>query len=247
MDERIGVRFLEETRYERMGSSDQEKGLPQPPLQTLLGTSERIELPDPHAAGLENDGLPELLSRRTSLRTYTGDPLSLEELAFLLWSTQGVRKVNPDRWSMRIVPSAGARHALETVLLVNRVDGLAPGLYQYLALDHQLAPMPCERRPAEALTEACLGQSFIEASAVTFAWVADRYRMAWRYGERGTRYLHLDAGHVCQNMYLAAEAIGAGACAIGAYDDGSVDALLGLDGVERFTIYLAAVGKRGRA
>ena len=68
--------------------------------------------------------------------------------------------------------------------------------------------------------------------------------MSWRYGQRGYRYLHLDAGHACQNLYLAAEAIGCGACAIAAFSDEAVDELLGLDGQSRFTIYLAAVGRR---
>ena len=81
-------------------------------------------------------------------------------------------------------------------------------------------------------------------SAVTFAWIADRQRMAWRFAGRGMRFLFLDAGHVYQNLYLAAESIGAGACAIGAFDDEALCKALGLDGVHRFPIYLASVGKR---
>jgi len=91
---------------------------------------------------------------------------------------------------------------------------------------------------------ACLGQESVAASAVTFVWTAVPYRTTWRYGERGYRYMHLDAGHVCQNLYLAAEAIEAGACAIGAFSDDAMNELLGLDGVKQFVIYLAAVGKR---
>ncbi|MFH1570318.1 MAG: SagB/ThcOx family dehydrogenase, partial [Gemmatimonadota bacterium] len=81
-------------------------------------------------------------------------------------------------------------------------------------------------------------------SAVTFFWVAVPRRTTWRYVERGYRYLHLDAGHVCQNLYLAAESIGAGTCAIAAFDDDALIDILGLDPQEAFVIYLATVGKR---
>jgi SagB-type dehydrogenase family enzyme len=142
------------------------------------------------------------------------------------------------------VPSAGARHAFETYLLVNNVEGLAPGLYRFLALSHQLAQVEVETGLADRITRACLDQSHVKRSAVTFFWSAVPYRMAWRYGERGYRYLHLDAGHVCQNLYLAAEVIGAGVCAIAAFDDEALNRLLGFDGEEQFVIYLATVGKR---
>jgi len=80
--------------------------------------------------------------------------------------------------------------------------------------------------------------------AVTFIWAADFYRMSWRYGERGLRYIYIDAGHVCQNLYLAAEAINSGVCAIGAYEDDIINEILGLDGENQFTVYVATLGKR---
>ena len=97
---------------------------------------------------------------------------------------------------------------------------------------------------ADKLVDACLGQVFIKNSAVTFIWVAVPYRMTWRYSERGYRYMFLDAGHVGQNLYLAAEGIDCGACVIGAYDDDAVNNLLGFDGKELFVIYMASVGKK---
>ncbi|MCX6100554.1 MAG: SagB/ThcOx family dehydrogenase, partial [Candidatus Bipolaricaulota bacterium] len=118
------------------------------------------------------------------------------------------------------------------------------GLYQYLAVEHRLLAASSFSVTSSELAGSCLGQKAIESAAVTFVWVAVRERMTWRYGDRGVRYLYLDAGHVCQNLYLACEAIGAGACAIGAYDDAAANALLHPDGAERFVIYLASVGKR---
>jgi SagB-type dehydrogenase family enzyme len=129
-------------------------------------------------------------------------------------------------------------------LLINRVEGLAPGLYRFLAIEHKLLEVDLKPGLADRMVDACLQQRFVKSSAATFIWSAVVYRMAWRYTERGYRYLHLDAGHVCQNLYLAAAAIGCGACAIAAFDDEAVNQLLGLDGEEQLAIYLATVGKR---
>lgn len=146
--------------------------------------------------------------------------------------------------TLRTVPSAGARHAFETYLLINRVDGIQPGLYRYIALEHALLAVDLAEGIAQRLTDACYYQKQVLHSAVTFFWAAALERMAWRYVERGYRYLHLDAGHVCQNLYLAAEVIRAGVCAIGAFDDETLNGLLGLDGENDFVVYAASTGKR---
>ena len=124
------------------------------------------------------------------------------------------------------------------------MEGLEPGLYRYLALKHQIARLPAPADFNQQLTQACLNQSHVANSAVTFVWVADAQRMTWRYVERGYRYMFLDAGHVCQNLYLLAESIGCGVCALAAYDDDLVNAALHLDGENHFAIYLATLGKR---
>jgi len=243
--DRIGELFLRQTRYENLVPSDQEKGLPQPALQRIFAAGTPVPLPS--SAGLRTPAqdLRAAIEARSSLRKYADAPLSLDELAYLLWCTQGVKRSDPERWTLRTVPSAGARHAFETMLLVNRVEGLPPGLHQYLALEHELRAFASDDDVAQQLAAACLGQQMLETCAVAFLWAADRNRMAWRYGERGMRYLFLDAGHVCQNLYLAAEAIGAGACAIAAFNDDQVNDVLGLDGIDAFTTYIATVGKRG--
>ena len=118
-------------------------------------------------------------------------------------------------YTLRNVPSAGGRHALETYLLVNRVDSLDPGLYRYLAFSNRLLPIDTRPGLSDRTMAACFGQAFVRASAVTFIWSCVIYRMSWRYSERAYRLVHLDAGHVCQNLYLAGEQIGCGTCAIG--------------------------------
>jgi len=145
--------------------------------------------------------------------------------------------------ALRTVPSAGCRHALETYLAVFRVTGLEKGLYRYLPVGHELVLL---KKPEGLETEtarAALGQRFAGRSAVTFLWTAVPYRMEWRYGDAAYKVIALDAGHVCQNLYLACEAIGAGTCALAAYDQEKADRLAGVDGEEEFVIYMAPVGK----
>lgn len=245
MTDSIGRQFMSQTRYRFLQPSDQNKGLPQPSLQLDYDHGRRlIELPEPAALQVGSVDLRQAIEARRSVRRYARTPLTLAELSFLLWSTQGVKEVADRQVTLRLVPSAGARHAFETYLLVNNVAGLAPGLYRFLALEHQLVELDLSPAMADLVTEACWRQQFVKSSAVTFIWTAVVYRMAWRYGERGYRYLHLDAGHVCQNLYLAAEAVHGGVCAIAAFNDEAMNELLELDGEEQFVIYLATVGKR---
>ena len=244
MSQRIGDAFLDATKYRNLGPSEQKQGVAQPPLHATLRDGARIPLPSPQSLDLGGMQLREAIEARRSLRTYAEKPLALEELSFLLWCSQGVKPESTDKYTLRTVPSAGARHAFETLLLVNRVDGLDPGLYQYDAAAHGLIQWESPVDVTGQLTAACLKQPTVGNSAVTFIWMAEWVRMAWRYGERGLRYLFLDAGHVCQNLHLAAESISAGACAIGAFSDDEINQLLGLDGTDRFVVYLAGVGKR---
>jgi len=168
----------------------------------------------------------------------------LAELSFLLWATQGIRQRLNRATALRTVPSAGARHALETYLCVFQVEGLEPAIYRYLPLEHEMLrefPMPPDARAK--LTDAALGQSFVAEAAVTFIWTAIPYRMEWRYGLTAHKLIALDAGHVCQNLCLACEAIGAGTCAVAAYHQQLMDRLVQVDGAEEFVVYLAPVGK----
>jgi SagB-type dehydrogenase family enzyme len=242
----IGKLFMEETKFQKLGASNQVKGYRQPPLEMEFDHDAGIiDLPRPDYFKCGGDaGFNSVISKRCSRRSYSDEPLTAEELSYLLWCTQGVKNVVGDTVTYRNVPSAGARHAFETYILANKVAGLNPGLYRFAAIAHKLVEFDLSMGVAEKVTAGCLGQKFVLNSAATFLWVADTYRMTWKYGQRGYRYLHLDAGHVCQNLYLAAEAIGAGACAIGAFDDDALNGLLGLDGINHFVIYAAAVGKK---
>jgi SagB-type dehydrogenase family enzyme len=239
------MEFMEKTKYRFIGRSDQQRGLPQPPLELPPCLSGKIiDMPCPESLDIPPVDLRTAIERRRSVRSYLRVPMSLEELSFLLWCTQGVQQIHGSQATFRTVPSAGARHAFETFLLVNDVDGLEPGLYRFLALTHQLQQVDPDPTVAHRITSACFDQQFMLRSSAVFLWTAVPYRMTWRYGERGYRDLHLDAGHVCQNLYLAAEAAGCGVCAVAAFDDDRMNELLGINGTDQFLIYLATVGKK---
>ena len=143
----------------------------------------------------------------------------------------------------RTVPSAGARHAFETYLFVQNVEGISEGFYRYLPLEHQLYFEFQEEQGAQKIVQATFTQTFIGKAPLVFIWSVIPYRMEWRYDIAAHKVILLDAGHVCQNLYIACEAIGAGTCAIAAYDQEGMDSLLRLDGEDEFVIYLAPVGK----
>jgi len=240
-----GREFMEKTKYEHLDRSDQVKGLPQPPLTLPPAEGKPVHrLPDPGEAPRRALDLWDAINNRVSIRAYGEEPLSLEELSYLLWCTQGVKDATNRPATLRTVPSAGARHCFETYVLVNRVEGLRRGLYRFLATKHRLQEVDTDPGIAERITQACFNQHFVMQSAATFIWTAVAYRIMWRYGERGYRYMHLDAGHVCQNLYLAAEAVGCGACAIGAFYDDALNEALQIDGVEQFAVYVGVLGKK---
>jgi SagB-type dehydrogenase family enzyme len=238
--------YLEASKYQNMPDSQQKKGITQPPLQMAYeADAQLISLPDPQECTLSESDFKNIIQKRESRRQYIVKELSQSEFSYLLWATQGVKEVNEAKtFTRRTVPSAGARHPFETYLLINQVQGLAQGLYRYLALEHKLLLLEASADINQKITEACLKQKHVQTSAVTFCWVADIARTYWRYGERSFRYILLDAGHVCQNLYLAAETIQCGVCAIAAFDDDLMNTALGVDGIHLFTAYIATLGKR---
>jgi len=246
MKNNAGNEFMIKTRYANVSTSPQNGGvIPQPPLELPVPEGiELIELLKPEKIHLLPIDLRSAIETRRTIRAYAKTPLNLEETAYLLWVSQGVKHVSTRPSTARTVPSAGARHAFETLLLANRITGLEPGLYRYAAIEHGLLPLNADKEIAEKLAHACLDQSQLTNCAAAFIWVVVVERMFWRYAERGYRYLHLDAGHVCQNLALGAEQIGCGICPIAAFDDEQLNQTLGLDGEEQFVIYLATVGKK---
>lgn len=228
------------------GRTDQHRGVAPPPIQKPRDPQAPVTpLPGPStfAGSIGEIVLKDAILRRESRRRYSDEPLSTAELSFLLFATQGVREIPHPAASLRTVPSAGARHSFETYLLAANVEGIDAGLYRYLPVEHALLFQGQVKEMAHRVTRACLGQRFVGQGAVTFVWATIPYRMEWRYGPLAHRVILMDVGHVCQNLYLACEAIGAGTCGVAAYDQQAMDDLVGVDGQDEFTVYLAPVGK----
>ncbi len=239
--------FLKDTVRQTIDFSrtDQSRGVPAPPVEKPFATdAKRVDLAAAGQwQGVGSVDLQSAVRNRQSRRDFSGGPLTLEELSFLLWATQGIRQQLDTGTALRTVPSAGARHALETYLCVFNVEGLDAALYRYLPVEHQLLFEFEEERVSRKLIQASLGQTFVGESAVTFIWTAIPYRMEWRYGLAAHKVIAVDAGHVCQNLDLACEAVGAGTCAVAAYHQELMDQLLRVDGSDEFVVYLAPVGK----
>ena len=222
--------------------TDQRKKIPMPSIQKAYSEKDaiKVDLIEPDSFTIGNMSFFEVINKRRSRRGFTNDFLSLEELSFLLWATQGISKENK---LLRTVPSGGARHPFETYLYIQKVTDINAGLYRYLPIEHKLLFLSDDNSLAERITEACCEQDFAGECAVTFIWTTVPYRTEWRYDVLSHKVIALDAGHLCQNLYLACESINCGTCAIGAYHQEKIDNIIGVDGVDEFTIYISPVGK----
>jgi SagB-type dehydrogenase family enzyme len=242
--------FLKGYSGDWRGDTDQSKGITEPSfLKDVPEDAVTVDLAKPDTLLLGNAPLADVIVQRRSTRRFSKASLDNEELSFLLWCTQGISETVRDDAGeilhhLRTVPSGGARHPLETYLAIHRVDGIRPGVYRYLPDSHSLLLVAEASDLPALMTRLCYGQAYAGEASVVFIWAAIPYRTEWRYGYIAHRMIAMDAGHVCQNLYLAAESIGAGACAMLAYDQEGTDSLIGVDGSDEFAIYLAAVGKK---
>ena len=224
--------------------SDQMSGVPAPPLEKAIpDNATLIDLPAVDDLSLGTMPLIQAFKKRRSHRVFNDDFFSLEELAYLCWSVAGVHEIGPNHiWTKRTSPSGGARHPFETYLVIKRVEGLEPGIYRYSGLRHQLVLVKTGDGYCQYLADNAM-QKFVKDSAVVFAWTVVPYRNEWRYIFTSAREMAMDIGHYCENLYLAAESLGAGTCGVASYEQDILDEMLEVDGKEEFTIYIAPVGK----
>lgn len=224
-------------------ATDQANQVPMPEIEKAFHGAVRVDLPQ--AADLELPAMTvaEAIGSRRSRRVYQAQEMKLEELSYLLWATAGIRSKRPHR-ILRMTPSAGNRHSEETYLAVFRVEGLKPGIYRYLPLEHQLGLVAEYPDLYDRVNRAARMQLFASRCNVLFIWTSIPYRTEWRYDFASAKVIALDMGHICQNLYLACESIGYGTCALAAYDQKAADALVGVDGEDEFTVYMAPVGRQ---
>ncbi|HID69941.1 MAG TPA: SagB/ThcOx family dehydrogenase [Desulfobacterales bacterium] len=241
LEECTGYQYLRETVYDR----ETIKKVKRPAIAQVetfkhYPDAEKIELP--RTWQLTEARITPLLQNRRSLRKYDEEPVKLEELAFMLWASQGIT-AKSGKYSFRTAPSGGALYPVETYISVNHIADLEPGLYHFDVESFSLNRLS-DRESAEAVATACLNQKFMANSAVVFLWSAVIRRCMSKYGNRGMRYIFLDAGHICQNLLVAAEATGCGGGPVAAFYDDEVNELLGLDSQEETILYAASVGKK---
>jgi len=241
-----------------MGESDQKKGLPHPPHAKLLDKSLHkgpvILLPafNELDGPVVCDSYRELLDRRRSKRAYFKDEvLSQAQLAFMLWSAMGIqefRGVN-DAASLRPSPSGGARHPFNLYVAIRSVEGLEPGLYLYLPLENvgekrvSIVRVGDIDNYPETITQMMAGQKWATRAPAIIIATCDAYRAEWRYGTASHRVILIDLGHLGQNLMLSATSMGLGSCCMAAYDQEMCDQILGVDGVDEYTVYAVSVGK----
>lgn len=202
-----------------------------------IGIGERIQLPKPRYES--ETSVEEALVQRRSIRDYSGENLTLEELSQLLWAAQGI--TGP--WGGRTAPSAGALYPLELYIVVGDVEGLDRGVYRYGPEEHELEKVKNGDVRAE-LADAALGQEFIGDAAIDIVFSAVYERTTVKYRERGVRYVYLEAGHAAQNVYLQAVALDLGTVTIGAFYDNDVKDVVGIQEQEN-PLYIMPVGRKG--
>ena len=196
-----------------------------------------LELPSPRPE--EGLSIEAGLHARRSVRSYRTQGLDLSQVGQILWAAQGV--TDEDR-GFRTAPSAGATFPLEVYLVAGEVRGLEPGVYRYIPRQHRLE-MISEGDVRDQLHSVALGQSPVLEAPASLVITAVYARTTGRYGDRGIRYVHMEAGHASQNVYLQCESLELVTVAIGAFDDDGVKTLLDLPG-EETPLYLMPVGRR---
>lgn len=230
--------------YNEDFESDQDLKRPQPPLvkAPMRPAEAAIRLPL-EFEGLTTANLTDLLFARKSNRVYTQETISLQQLSYLLWATQGIKDIRGKAYAtIRTVPCGGARHEFETYLIVRNVEGLEPGAYHYLPMGHQLEFLYPVADLENVVSDSLCEQHWAAKASVIFYWSMVPYRAEWRYGIYAHRIAMVDIGHVGENLYLAATALGLGTCGIGAFQHEQCNRLFGLDEKEEYIVYTAPVG-----
>jgi SagB-type dehydrogenase family enzyme len=238
MTEKIGDDFQKQTKYQRGkigGFLDWSK---KPKIYKQYPNSQKIQLTIPKQ--IKTLSLDETIKNRKSIRIYQEKSLSLEQVAYLLWSITGIQRTQRG-YDFRNVPSAGALYPIETYLFTKNTKNLQTGLYHYNIKQNTLEELKLGDVSA-SLAKACLGQSMFTSAPITLIWSAIFERSKWKYKQRAYRYVYLDCGHIGQNLALSATALGLGSCQIGAFYDDEVNKILKLDGENESAIYLSTVG-----
>jgi SagB-type dehydrogenase family enzyme len=235
----VGDDFQRETKYTRNkvlgGNLDWEN---KPEIYKSYSVCKSVMLPSQPKEG--SALFTDVLRKRRSTRAFSNQPLTKQDLAFLLWASTGIQR-REQGYEFRTVPSAGALYTTETYLVANNVEDLESGIYHYNIQKHMLEELKTGRFGGE-LAHAALDQKMCSNASVVLVWTAVFQRSKWKYSQRAYRYVYLDTGHVAENLALAAVSINCGSCEVGAFYDDEVNSIVGVDGKEESAICLCVVG-----
>lgn len=241
---KMGRQFTQQLYDDAEYQSDQMLRKPQPPLVKEAVSDRRILLPMDFDRLDLNDDIVSVIRGRESHRVYSGESMTLRELSFLLWATQGIKSIRGNNYAtLRTVPCGGARHEFETYLMVMNVEGLEPGAYHYLPMLGELEFIADMENIGEQVTLSLCGQGWGAKANVVFYWSIMPYRAEWRYGIYAHRVALIDVGHIGQNLYIACESAGLGTCAIAAFDLNICNRMFRLNEEEEYVIYTSCVGR----
>ena len=240
MSKKIGDDFQTMTKYSRNkslgGNLDWAN---KPEIYKTYPSSKTTQLPTQFQTVTID--FKKILQKRKSIRSFSTQPLSKLDLAFLLWVSTGVQRVEHG-YEFRVAPSAGALYPIETYIVANNVENIEKGIYHYNIKNHLLEEIKLGDF-GEKLAHSALDQEMCADASVVFIWTAVFRRSKWKYQQRAYRYIYLDAGHIAQNLALAAASITCGSCEVGAFFDDEVNSILGIDGIEESAICLSVVGQ----
>ena len=203
------------------------------PVESMI---EKIKLPQP--AYTSDTSVEQALYKRRSVRAYGDEPLTLIEISQLLWAAQGVTE---SIRGFRTSPSAGALYPLEVYVVISDVDGVTEGVYKYNPYQHEIVRIRAGNVKND-LANAALGQTCVAESATVIVFSAVYERTTQKYGTRGSRYVHMEAGHAAQNVYLQAVSLNLGTVAVGAFGDKEVKKILNMPGKEQ-PLYILPIGR----
>ena len=204
---------------------------------TMQKTNEDIiQLPNPKLQS--ETSVEEALNKRRSIRNYTKQPLSLEEVSQILWAAQGITEKN---YGLRTSPSAGALYPLEVYLVTANVKDISEGIYKYNPLNHSIKKIDDGDKRVE-ISNASLKQDAIEECSALVIITAIYERTSVKYGDRAERYVHMEVGHAGQNIYLQAVSLGIGTVMMGAFHDDALKKTLNLPANE-FPLAIYTLGK----
>jgi len=209
-------------------------------FKVYINAKQIIKLPDLEFN--KNIKFWDVILNRQSTRKFKDEPITLLELSLLLFGMSGLTHIFP-KVAFRTVPSAGGLYPIEVYPAINNVENLNPGIYHYNIPKHSLELLKDGDFRIDVM-KACLDQQMAFNSAVNFVWTAIIERSKWKYLQRSYRYIYIDVGHIGQNLYLNAEALGLGACTIGAIYDDEINEILGIDGLNETAIYVGIIGKK---